>query len=109
VLANPERVRADKLPAPLRGWDVLFAAEPVAVPCVPHWLPATTWISMNVLSLSPDLIAVEERQLPLIDQLEGRGFDVLPVRLRHCRTLSGGPHCVTVDVRRKGSLEDYFQ
>jgi N-dimethylarginine dimethylaminohydrolase len=108
VLANPERVNFESLPAPLRKWDVLFAPEPVIVPCLPHWLPASTWISMNVLSLSPSLVAVEERQRPLIALLEGRRFDVLPVRLRHCRTLSGGPHCVTLDVRRKGDLEDYF-
>jgi N-dimethylarginine dimethylaminohydrolase len=108
VLANPERVNHENLPVPFRQWDVLYAPEPVVVPYLPHWLPATTWISMNVLSLSPSLVAVEERQRPLIALLERRGFDVVPVRLRHCRTLSGGPHCVTLDVRRRGELEDYF-
>ncbi|MGO9320373.1 MAG: inosamine-phosphate amidinotransferase 1 [Solirubrobacteraceae bacterium] len=108
LLANPERVDRARLPRALREWDMLFAAEPVDVPFIPGWMPATAWISMNLLSLAPDLLAVEERQLPLIRQLEANRFDVLPVRLRHCRTLSGGPHCITLDVRRWGDLESYF-
>ena len=45
--------------------------------------------------------------LPLIKELEGHGVEVLPLKMRHARNLSGGFHCVTVDVRRKGQLEDY--
>jgi N-dimethylarginine dimethylaminohydrolase len=40
--------------------------------------------------------------------LEKRGFDVIPLRLRHAKMLGGGPHCVTLDVRRSGKLERYF-
>jgi N-dimethylarginine dimethylaminohydrolase len=62
---------------------------------------------MNVLSLSDKLIAVEERQTTIIEQLEDNGFDVMPVRMRHCRTLSGGPHCVTLDTVRDDEYGDY--
>jgi N-dimethylarginine dimethylaminohydrolase len=43
----------------------------------------------------------------LIRELEKRGVTVAPARLRHTRTLSGGFHCTTLDIRRTGTLEDY--
>ena len=36
------------------------------------------------------------------------GLDVLSLRLRHSRMMGGGFHCVTLDIRRKGTLERYF-
>jgi N-dimethylarginine dimethylaminohydrolase len=59
------------------------------------------------LSLSPTLVAVESRQKPLINILEKSGFDVMEVDLTHCRTLSGGPHCVTLDTVRSDEYGDY--
>ena len=40
--------------------------------------------------------------------LEREGLDVIPLKLRHSKLLGGGPHCVTLDVRRRGTLERYF-
>ncbi len=50
---------------------------------------------------------VAEPQKPLIRLLERNGINVIPLKLRHCLTMSGSFHCVTLDVRRKGTLEDY--
>ena len=33
-------------------------------------------------------------------ELEQRGFTVIPLELRHSRTLGGGFHCVTLDLVR---------
>ena len=63
---------------------------------------------MNLLMLAPDLAVVDKHQLPLIKMLETNGINVLPLTLRHGRTLGGGFHCITLDVRRKGKLESYF-
>ncbi len=109
VLACPERVNSDNIPALLTQWEVMFAPDPVFVPALDDVAPASEWIGMNILSITPELIAVEERQLPLIRALEQKGFDIMPVRMRHCRTLAGGPHCVTLETRRRGVLEDYFE
>jgi scyllo-inosamine-4-phosphate amidinotransferase 1 len=108
VLTNPARVKHDDVQDMFHKWDVLYAPYPVEIPFLDYSAPTSPWIGMNVLSLSPSLVAVEERQLPLMRILENAGFDVMPVRLRHCRTLGGGPHCVTLDTRRRGNLEDYF-
>jgi scyllo-inosamine-4-phosphate amidinotransferase 1 len=100
LLVNGARVREAEIPSFLRRWEILWSPEMVPLPALEGYCPASEWIGMNLLSLSPHLAAVEEHQLPLIRALEGRGIDVMPVRLRHSRTLGGGPHCVTVDLVR---------
>lgn len=107
VLLNPDRVNDNNLPKFFHKWKKIWAAEPIATPFEEHWAVASPWLGMNVLSINEKLVAVEERQINLIKQLEDNGFDILPVRLRHCRTLSGGPHCVTLDTVRDETLEDY--
>lgn len=58
--------------------------------------------------VNPELAIVDKRQVSLIKELEKRGINVIGLQLRHARTLGGGFHCVTNDVRRSGLLEDYF-
>jgi glycine amidinotransferase len=62
---------------------------------------------MNILSIDPNTVVVGEDQTNLITVLEKQGFDVVRVKMRHAQTLSGGLHCATLDLRRRGSLEDY--
>jgi N-dimethylarginine dimethylaminohydrolase len=40
--------------------------------------------------------------------LESKGLTVVPLKLRHSRMMGGGFHCVTLDIRRRGQLESYF-
>jgi hypothetical protein len=61
----------------------------------------------NILSISEKLVAVESSQTTLMRELEKNRFDCMPVQLRHCRTLSGGPHCVTLDTVRQDCFEDF--
>jgi len=56
---------------------------------------------MNILPINDKLCMVEERQTNLIHELKKWGIETLPVRMRHARTFSGGPHCVTLDVVRE--------
>jgi N-dimethylarginine dimethylaminohydrolase len=69
---------------------------------------SSPWVGMNFLSLDPQTVLVEERQTALIQLLEGRGFTVVPVRMRHMYTQGGGIHCATLDTVRDSVLEDYF-
>ena len=63
---------------------------------------------MNVFSISPDLVVVDRDQKALIRLLEEKGLDVIPLKLRHSKMMGGGFHCVTLDTRRAGELERYF-
>ena len=107
VLLNPERVNAANMPPFLRRWDKIYAPEPLSVPADPAWGPASKWIALNLLSLSPELVAIEKRQTSLMRELARHGIESLPIQLRHTRTMKGGPHCVTLDLVRDGAFEDY--
>jgi scyllo-inosamine-4-phosphate amidinotransferase 1 len=107
VLLNPSRVNENNLPEYFKSWKKIWADEMTPTPYYEDWAPASTWLGMNVLSISDKLIAVENRQVNLIKQLESNEFDVMPVQMRHCRTLSGGPHCATLDTVRDDEYGDY--
>ncbi|MEZ4436942.1 MAG: inosamine-phosphate amidinotransferase 1 [bacterium] len=108
VLINPERVSDDNLPPLLRSWDRIVAPPMVHVAYSDLKPLGSAWIGMNVLMLRPDLAVVDRNQTPLIRLLEKHGIEVVPGLLRHGRTLGGGFHCITADVRRRGALESYF-
>ena len=69
--------------------------------------PCSPYIGMNILSVDPTTVIVGDDQTNLIRVLEKQGFTVAPVKMRHAQTLSGGLHCTTLDLRRRGGLEDY--
>jgi N-dimethylarginine dimethylaminohydrolase len=112
VLCNPARLNDDTLPKILKQWEVIYSppmentsrhdAEYVAKSI------GSDWIDMNAFSISPSLVVVDHNQRSLIKLLEKKGLDVIPLRLRHSKMLGGGPHCVTLDVRRAGTMERYF-
>lgn len=108
VVVNAERVSQHNLPELFKGWDVIYLEDIVDIGCDTSTCLATKWIGMNLLMVNPNLAIVDQAQTPLIRELEKRGVDVIPLQLRHARTLGGGFHCVTLDVRRTGLLEDYY-
>lgn len=106
IAVNAARVARDHLPALFRGWDVLWVDDVVSAPVIGHPI-ASRWVGMNFLMLTPDLAVVDALQFDLIRALERHRVDVLPLRLRHARTIGGGFHCVTLDLRRRGELTTY--
>lgn len=107
VLLNPARVDDTNLPPYFASWDKVWCPELVdAVPPGAHAF-SSIWIGMNVLMVRPDLAIVDRRQTALIRAIEAHGIDVLPLQLSHDRTIGGGFHCATLDVRRTGELECY--
>jgi N-dimethylarginine dimethylaminohydrolase len=69
---------------------------------------SSPWVGMNVLSLDPNTVVVDERQTNLIKLLEKHKLTTVPVRMRHIYTQGGGIHCATLDTVRDSKLEDYF-
>ncbi|HKP69605.1 MAG TPA: hypothetical protein VJV05_10005 [Pyrinomonadaceae bacterium] len=112
VLANPSRLNDDTIPKILKQWKVIYSppmentdryAPEYLAQCI-----GSDWIDMNAFSISPDVVVVDRNQPTLIKILEKEGLEVIPLKLRHSKLLGGGPHCVTLDVRRRGKLERYF-
>lgn len=107
VLLNPARIDNSNIPEFFKSWTKIYSEQPVATPYIEDWAPASPWLGMNVLSINEHTVAVEESQIGLIKQLEQHHFDIMTVKLRHARTLSGGIHCITLDTVRDDKLEDY--
>jgi N-dimethylarginine dimethylaminohydrolase len=112
VLCNPGRINDETLPEIFRQWEVIYSppmentdrydADYLAKSI------GSNWIDMNVLSINPNLVVVDEDQTALIKLLEKHGLDVIRLKLRHSKMLGGGFHCVTLDIRRNGTLQRYF-
>lgn len=112
ILCNPGRLNDDTLPDILKQWEVIYSPPMENTGRYsPDYLSkciGSDWIDMNAFSISPNLVVVDADQTALIKLLEKHKVDVIPIKLRHSKMLGGGFHCVTLDVRRKGKLERYF-
>ena len=112
ILCNPARINEGTLPAILKQWEVIYSppmentggfdAEYLSRSI------GSKWIDMNLFSINPNLVVADQDQTALIKLLEKHGVDVIPLKLRHSKMLGGGFHCITLDIRRKGTLQQYF-
>ncbi len=112
LLANPSRINDDTLPEMFKQWDVIYSPPMENTDAHNAEYKAksigSNWIDMNAFSINPNTVVVDKDQSELIKLLEKKGLDVVCHKLRHSKMLGGGYHCVTLDVRRTGKLECYF-
>ncbi|WP_017537102.1 inosamine-phosphate amidinotransferase [Nocardiopsis halophila] len=111
LLVRSEEV-AEYLPEPLRRWDRIVAPAP-GEDAFPRYedddlVLTTPFIDLNVLSVDPETVLVNEACPDLARTLERHGFTAVPVRHRHRRLFGGGFHCFTLDTVREGGPEDYL-
>lgn len=99
AIVNASRVTPATLPNSLVGFDIIWV-EDVIERSFYQYPYASKWIGLNVLSFDPETVIVDKIQTKLIKELERRRFTVIPLELRHSRTLGGGFHCVTLDLSR---------
>jgi glycine amidinotransferase/scyllo-inosamine-4-phosphate amidinotransferase 1 len=100
VLVNGARVNADTLPKVFRDWEVLYVDQVVEQDFY-QYPYASKWIALNMLVVNPTTVIMDADQTELRYTLETRGFEVIPHKLSHSRTLGGGFHCVTLDLWRE--------
>lgn len=110
VLVNPEFIDIERLPAVLKSWDVLVAPDPDPIPSNFRFYltMVSKWISMNMLMLDPKRVVVEASQVSMIKSLKEWGFEPIPSPFMNYKMFGGGFHCATLDIKRRGSLESYF-
>jgi scyllo-inosamine-4-phosphate amidinotransferase 1 len=100
VMVNASRVNMDNLPRVFDSWEVVWIDD-VLEQGFYQYPYASKWIALNMLVLDPRTAIVDKNQLKLIKILESYNFTVIPLELRHSRTLGGGFHCVTLDLVRQ--------
>jgi N-dimethylarginine dimethylaminohydrolase len=112
ILCNPTRVNDDTLPRILKQWKVIYSPpmENTGRHDADYLAKSigSDWIDMNVFGINPNLVVVDRDQTALMKLLEKEGLDVIPLKFRHSKMLGGGPHCITLDIRRAGTLQRYF-
>jgi N-dimethylarginine dimethylaminohydrolase len=99
VMLNASRVSFDKVPRVFDGWHKIWVNEVVAQGFY-EYPYASKWIAMNMLVVDPHTVICGRNQTDLIKTLKSYKFEVIPLELRHSRTLGGGFHCVTLDLER---------
>jgi len=102
VMLNASRVKPNTVPQVFKKWDKIWIDDVVAQDFY-QYPYASKWIAMNMLSIDPKTVIVDRNQTNLIQLLESQKFTVVPLELRHSRTLGGGFHCVTLDLHRESS------
>ena len=102
----------DLLPPQFNNWDLIY------IPTLTRntksresqgLLLASDRIGLNVLSVSPELIICHPQYVDVLaSKVKKYKIDVIGSPFRHCQIFSGAHHCTTLDIRRKGNLENYF-
>jgi scyllo-inosamine-4-phosphate amidinotransferase 1 len=100
VLVNAARVTSETLPKVFQDWEVLYV-DTVVEQGFYQYPYASKWIALNMLVVNPTTVIMDADQAELRYALETRGFEVIPHKLSHSRTLGGGFHCVTLDLWRE--------
>ncbi|MGV9214279.1 hypothetical protein ACTFTM_20675 [Micromonospora sp. RB23] len=108
LLANAAKMTPEMIPSPLRSWKTLWVTDIENDGFAFDWPRASRWVGMNLLALGPDRVLVPSNQVSLMRQLEQAGVEPVPVRFRHGRSLGGGLHCCSLDIRRRGELTRHF-
>lgn len=100
VMLNASRVNFETVPRVFDGWQKIWVTDVVAQDFY-QYPYASKWIAMNMLVVDPHTVIVDRHQTELIKTLRSYRFTVIPLELRHSRTLGGGFHCVTLDLHRE--------
>ena len=99
ALINGSRVRPGELPNALKGWRCVYINDVVSQSFY-QYPYASKWIALNMLMVNTHLAIVDKHQRSIIQILKSLDVEVIPLELRHSRTLGGGFHCVTLDLVR---------
>lgn len=102
VLLNASRVNESNCPRVFDSWEKIYVQDVVEQGFY-QYPYASKWIAMNMLSVDPNTVIIDRHQTDLIRLLEQKNFSVIPLELRHSRTLGGGFHCVTLDLVRESA------
>lgn len=112
VLFNGDRLNPDWYPPIFKDWDKIWITkDQLAIPTANlegGIAPCSPYIGLNFLSVNENLVICDVEQDELRRILSKHNIETIGLPMRHSRTLSGGFHCATLDVRRTGSLQEYF-
>ena len=108
LVYNPMFMDYEAIPQFVREqWEIFECPEPI----VSGWqkkMPVSQFINMNFLMLDEERVVVEQSQVHTIKAFKEWGFKPIPCPFFNYYIFGGSFHCATLDVRRKGHLQSYF-
>lgn len=92
------------------GWEYDPAVVNVVDTWLDHWVGyvAETVFDVNMLIIDPKNVILSGENDLVLDALARHGITPHVVPLRHRYFWDGGVHCLTADLHRDGSLQDFF-
>ncbi len=98
-----------ELPPALRAWEIIEAPDPEGEVELFNGVRMETsaYITMNLFLLDEKRVFVDWRQKKLIRLLKSLGMTPIDLPFDLPPFLGGAFHCVTLDIRRRGSLQSY--
>jgi glycine amidinotransferase len=110
LLINPEYIDPDELPGILKKWDIFVMPEPDPID---RRIPGVTpmcgnSLGMNLLVIDEERVIVDPNQDGMMRAMDKWGFEPIPVPFLHYAAFGGNFHCASLDVRRRGTLQSYF-
>ena len=104
------------LPEKFKDWEIIYTGD-YGEHTQLEWeegmditypeLCSMRWHDTNVLSLDENTVLVQKFATQTIQNLEEKGFTVIPVQMRHPEIFWGGIHCATLDIEREDACIDY--
>ena len=101
VLVNKDRVSTKTLPKCFKNWDIIWLGkEDLKEKSFVGEAFASNYILLNFLMINPKLAVIDD--CPKLEEaLEKYGVVCHTIPFKHSRTLGGGHHCVTLDLKRE--------
>jgi len=97
-----------------KWWIPGFEYDQAVIDTVASWLDhwtgyvAETVFDVNMLIIDPKNVMIFNYNKKVFDALDRYGITAHVVPFRHRYFWDGGIHCVTCDLDREGSMQDYF-
>ncbi|XP_007903741.1 glycine amidinotransferase, mitochondrial isoform X1 [Callorhinchus milii] len=107
VLSNPDRPCHQIDFFKKAGWTIVQPPTPLIPDDHPLWM-SSKWLSMNVLMLDEKRVMVDSNETTIQKMFEKLGIETVKVNIRYANSMGGGFHCWTSDIRRRGTLQSYF-
>lgn len=108
IIKSEMQNKLELLPKKLQTWDYIIFQDFEEIKNNEELLLASKDVNLNVLSLSEEMVVINEKAINTIRLLEKAGFIPIPVRLRHSRMFAGAFHCSSLDIYRQEQLERYW-
>jgi glycine amidinotransferase len=86
-------------------WEIIEAPEAMGTA---EFQLSSRWLSMNLLVIDEERVVVDQQEEPTIKMLKDIGIKPVLVDFSDHYVFGGGLHCATLDVRRRGTLQSYF-